>query len=132
MLEQRHEEALAIADDVAAAALETDLYAGLGWRLVRARAWVGSGRPAEAVEVARTAVELVDPTDYLLGRGQARLALALALVAVGRRDEAALVAQAAERLLEEKGATLLSERARLQVADARGGEPGNRAPLERC
>ena len=131
-LNGEYEEAIGVADEAAARAVETDLFVGLGWRLARSRACVGIGRVDDAVDAAREAVELVDSTDHLLGRGRARLALASALAAAGRGNEASILAREAEQLLEEKGATPLAEQARALIAAVSRGEPGNRAPLERA
>ena len=85
-----------------------------------------------AEELARETLDMVDSTDYLLGRGEVRVVLADVLAAAGRSEDGATAAEQGAVLLETKGATLLAERARAQIAALRGGEPVNRAPLERA
>src|SRR5262249_19125335 len=79
---------------------------------VRAEALARRGEHAPAIEVARTAVDIAAATDGLLHHADARLALAAALRAAGRRSEAAAEEARAIELWEAKGATLLAERAR--------------------
>jgi DNA-binding SARP family transcriptional activator len=130
LLEGDHETALSLAEAAREHARANDLFHALGWRLPRARALVGVGELDEAERLAREAVTIVDPTEHLLGRGQARVAHAEVLAAMGRFDAAATEAEEGVKLLTAKGATLLVERALAQVAALRGGEPANRAPLE--
>ncbi|MGH7289513.1 MAG: nuclear transport factor 2 family protein, partial [Myxococcota bacterium] len=62
--------------------------------------------------LARGAVEIAAATDDLLDHADARSALAVALRAAGRREEAEREEVRATQLWEQKGATLLVERAR--------------------
>ncbi|HXK25279.1 MAG TPA: nuclear transport factor 2 family protein [Myxococcota bacterium] len=89
-----------------------DRIAGIAWRCVRAEALARRGEPAAAVEVARAAVEMASATDALLDHADARIALASALRAAGRADEARAEEARAISLWEAKGATLRVERAR--------------------
>src|SRR5262249_17641937 len=70
------------------------------------------GEHASAVALARAAVDIAAATDGLLHHAEARLALAAALRAAGRSDEAAAEQARAIELWEAKGATLPAERAR--------------------
>ena len=100
-----------------------DLQAAITWRRVRAEALARRGEHAAAVEFARAAVEIAAATDALLHHADARLALAAALRAAGRHDEAAAEEARAIELWEAKGATLLAERARQGVGSAQQVQP---------
>src|SRR5262249_7712180 len=92
-----------------------------------AEALARRGEHASAVALARAAVDIAAATDGLLHHAEARLALAAALRAAGRSDEAAAEQARAIELWEAKGATRPAERAR------RGPPAGARAasaPLE--
>ncbi|HXC51516.1 MAG TPA: adenylate/guanylate cyclase domain-containing protein, partial [Candidatus Limnocylindrales bacterium] len=95
-----------------------DLKAAIAWRGVRAEALARRGEHGAAVELAGTAVELAAATDALLDHADARLALAAALRAAGRRSEADAEERRARELWDAKGATLLSERAQSAVVSA--------------
>jgi ketosteroid isomerase-like protein/tetratricopeptide (TPR) repeat protein len=90
-----------------------DLQAAITWRRVRAEALAQRGEDAAAVELARAAVDIAAATDALLHHADARLALAAALRATGRHDDASLEEKRAVELWEAKGATILAERARV-------------------
>jgi hypothetical protein len=126
-----YEQTLSLTDDARDLGLPTDVFHALGWRSPRARALAKAGDHKAAEELAREALDLVDATDFLVGRGQARVVLADVLQAMGSDEDAAVSAEEGAALLAAKGATLLAERARGQVAALRGGEPGDRTPLER-
>jgi class 3 adenylate cyclase/ketosteroid isomerase-like protein len=102
-----------------------DFKAAIGWRGVRAEALAGRGEHAAALELARGAVEIAAATDDLLDHADARSALAVALRAAGRREEAEREEARAIELWEQKGATLLAERARRE--GARAAEPATPA-----
>jgi len=95
-----------------------DLKAASAWRGVRAEALARRGQATAAVDCARAAVEIAAATDALLDHADARLALAVALRAAGRSEDADLEAARAIDLWETKGATLLADRARGQGASA--------------
>ncbi len=102
-----------------------DFKAAIAWRGVRAETLAGRGESAAAVDLARTAVEIAAATDDPLDHADARSALAVALRAAGRSGEADTEALRALELWEQKGATLLAERARRGVARV---APAERAP----
>jgi DNA-binding SARP family transcriptional activator/tetratricopeptide (TPR) repeat protein len=131
VLERDFERALAVTDEARRTAIGVDLHQALAWRRPRARALAGLGRLDEAENLARESLSMVDATDYLLGRGEARVVLAEVLLAGGNVDAAVRVADEGAVLLETKGATVLAERARGTVLSTDGGEPGIRAPLDR-
>jgi class 3 adenylate cyclase len=106
-----------------------DFKAAIGWRGVRAEALAGRGEHAAALELARGAVEIAAATDDLLDHADARSALAVALRAAGRREEAEREEARAAGLWEQKGATLLAERARRE--GARTAESPTRAGVAR-
>jgi class 3 adenylate cyclase/tetratricopeptide (TPR) repeat protein/ketosteroid isomerase-like protein len=89
-----------------------DLQAAITWRRVRAEALARRGEHAAAIDFARAAVDIAAATDALLHHADARLALAAALRAAGRHDEAAAEEARAIELWETKGASVLTERAR--------------------
>ena len=95
-----------------------DLQAAIAWRGVRAEALARRGDHAAAITFADAAVAIAAATDALLDHADARLALAAAFRAGGRRAEADAEERRAFELWEAKGATVLAERARR--ADARG------------
>ena len=100
-----------------------DFKAAIAWRGVRAEALTLRGEHAAGVELARAAVEIAAATDDLLDHADARSALAVALRAAGRTREADAEEARAIELWEQKGATLLAERARRGAARAAPAEP---------
>jgi hypothetical protein len=76
-------------------------------------------------------MDIVDATDYLLGRGEARVVLAEVLLAGGKTEDAARAAAEGVALLQAKGATVLAERGRAMAEGEDRGEPGLRAPPDR-
>ena len=104
-----------------------DLQAAIAWRGVRAEALARRGDHAAAITFAEAAVAIAAATDALLDHADARLALAAAFRAGGRRAEADAEERRAFELWEAKGATVLAERAR-RAAD--GDVPA--APARRC
>jgi hypothetical protein len=107
-----------------------DFKAAIAWRGVRAEALAGRGEPAAALELARTAVEIAAATDDLLDHADARSALAVALRAAGRGAEADAEEARATLLWEQKGATLLAERAPRAAARAAAVERAAEARIE--
>ncbi len=89
-----------------------DLQAAIAWRGVRAEALARRGDHAAAIVLAEAAVAIAASTDALLDHADARLALAAAFRAGGRRAEADAEERRAFELWEAKGATVLAERAR--------------------
>src|SRR5204862_420060 len=77
-------------------------------RGVRAEALARRGEHGAAIELARAAVDIAVATDALLDHADARVALATALRAAGRADDAAREQRRAVELWEAKGATLLA------------------------
>ena len=88
---------------------------------VRAKLLARAGRADEGLAPARRAVELVDPTDMLESRADARVDLADVLRAAGRDEEAVSVLGEAGALYERKKHVVGAARVRALVADARAG-----------
>jgi ketosteroid isomerase-like protein len=105
-----------------------DLKAAIAWRGVRAEALARRGAHADAVALAHAAVDIAAATDALLDHADARQALATALRAAGRSEEAASEAAHARRLWDAKGATNLAERARGEHAHAADAGRATTAP----
>jgi class 3 adenylate cyclase len=94
------------------------------WRRVKAQILSRRGEHEQAEALAREAVRITAATDYLVEIADARMALGQVLDAGGRPAEAATEVRAAVDLFASKGATVLLERARAELArlDA-GGAP---------
>ena len=132
VLDGDYERALVLTDEARRTANGTDVYHAYSWRSPQARALAWMGRVDAAEELARESLEIIDSTDFLLGRGGMRVVLADVLAAAGRTEAAVRAAEEGAVLLEAKGATLLVEHARARIEALRGGEPGTRAPLGRA
>jgi hypothetical protein len=66
----------------------------------------------EGERLAREAVSLIDYTEFLVDRAEARIELADVLYVAGRSDDARQVLDEALRLHEQKDIVVLAERAR--------------------
>jgi class 3 adenylate cyclase/tetratricopeptide (TPR) repeat protein len=84
-------------------------------RCVRARAAASRGRPEEGERLAREGLALIDRTDFLIDRADARTHLVAVLAAAGRADEAGRTLEEALRLHEEKGNVVSAERVRARL-----------------
>jgi DNA-binding SARP family transcriptional activator/tetratricopeptide (TPR) repeat protein len=102
----RVDEALALTEETAHPA-GVDVRAAIWWRTARAEALAQKGQHVEALELARMAVALGEPTDALLDRAGASASLARVLKAVGDEAGAAREARRAIEQFERKGATAL-------------------------
>ncbi|HUE59208.1 MAG TPA: AAA family ATPase, partial [Acidimicrobiales bacterium] len=85
-----------------------DLKAAMAWRAVRAEALALKGQIPEALELARSAVALVEPTDALLDRAEAHLSLSVVMRAAGDKSGAERESFCAIEAYEKKGATALA------------------------
>jgi class 3 adenylate cyclase len=88
-----------------------DLSAQFTWRTVHAKVIASLGEWAEAEELAREALDLVDRTDALNQRADVRFGLANVLRLAGRAEQAAEAAGEAMRLYQQKGNTVSARRA---------------------
>jgi tetratricopeptide (TPR) repeat protein len=86
------------------------------WRIAEAGVHVDRGDTGRAETLAREAIALLAATDMIEYRGHASRALARALEAAGRRDEAASAAREALGFYERKGLVVPAERARADLA----------------
>jgi DNA-binding SARP family transcriptional activator len=84
-----------------------DIRAAMAWRTARAEALANKGDHAEALELARHAVALGEPTDALLDRAGASMSLALVLRRAGDEAGSQREARQARELFERKGASAL-------------------------
>jgi class 3 adenylate cyclase/tetratricopeptide (TPR) repeat protein len=92
-----------------------DVYSHVVLRCARAIVRARTGDLEEGERLARQAVMLSEPADFLLLRGEALMDLAVVLDERGRSDEAAAAVVAALRLYEEKGSVVSAERARARL-----------------
>jgi ATP/maltotriose-dependent transcriptional regulator MalT len=99
-------------------ASEHDLWSQVLHRLTRARLAAAAGRHADAEELARAAVAVVEETDLLDLHGDALLELAEVLRLAGREPEARDEAERSLALYELKGNTVSADRARALLAAA--------------
>jgi tetratricopeptide (TPR) repeat protein len=88
-------------------------------RSVRARILARRGDLVEAERLAREAVAIMAPTDYLDNQGHAYVALADVLAARGRADDATQALAEAAALFERKGDVVSAARAHDQLAALR-------------
>ncbi len=98
------------------AAARDDVASQIGWRLVRARIVALRGDHVAGRKLASEALALVDATDMLDVRAQARVALADVLEFAGSIDEASRVLEEARGLYASKGSRILAERAHARLA----------------
>jgi tetratricopeptide (TPR) repeat protein len=112
----RHDEAeeLCLVSEGAAAA--NDLSAQVTWRGVCAKLRAEQGLTDVAEALAREAVRLAEPTDFLTIRADALLDLAAVLRHARQSSEADGSVRAALDLYEQKGDVVSAERARSQLA----------------
>ena len=80
-------------------------------RCTRGRAAASLGRIDEGVGLASAGLEMIDSTDFLLDRADARVDLGEVLRLAGREDEADALLDEARRLHEQKGNTVSAARA---------------------
>jgi class 3 adenylate cyclase/tetratricopeptide (TPR) repeat protein len=86
---------------------EADIATQALWRYVRGRILVRQGAPADAESITREAITLLEPTDAIVYKIEARVALGESLAAAGRIDEARDAYESARSLAEEKGGVVI-------------------------
>jgi tetratricopeptide (TPR) repeat protein len=91
-------------------------------RYVRARMLARRGNFKEAERLAREAVAIMAPTDYLDTKGHAYVALADVLASAGRSAEAAQALAEAAALFERKGDLISTARTHDQIAALGSGD----------
>ena len=107
----RAAEALPFASHAKSCASPDDVIEQVEWRLARGAALSRLGAEAEALDLARAAVAIAEPTELLATQADALLALAAVLSSSGRRSEGADAAERARSLYERKGAVVPATRA---------------------
>jgi len=113
----RDEEALRFTEEVEAAA-EPDVPEQFLWRKARAKVLAARGAGEQAERLAREAVGLAERTDHLEEHADALMTLAEVLRRAGRAAEAEPALEEALRLCEQKGNTILAQRARAALRSA--------------
>jgi ATP/maltotriose-dependent transcriptional regulator MalT len=111
----RVREADELCEDAAGAAPADDIFTQVIWRGVRAKILAAEGRCDQAEALAREAVALVLPTDYLSLHGDAMLDLAEVLRACGRTDDSDRAVRTGLSLYENKGNAIGAARARALI-----------------
>jgi tetratricopeptide (TPR) repeat protein len=119
--QRRPAEADELCQDAAGAAPTDDIFTQVIWRGVRAKVLAAEGRCDQAESLAREAVALVQPTDYLSLHGDAMLDLAEVLRACGRTDDSDRAVRTGLSLYENKGNAIGAARARALIR-SKGGE----------
>jgi DNA-binding SARP family transcriptional activator len=98
-------------------ALQGDILAQVSWRVVRARTLTARGALEDAERIAREAVELAAPTDWLIGQGDAAWTLGEALFAQNRLRDSDRAFRNAFEFYDRKGATVMTDATRALLAD---------------
>ena len=89
-----------------------DTYSQSLLRSVRAKVLAQQGKAKEAESLAREAVAIAGPTDFLFLQAWALISLGEVLEGVGKRDEAEVVLADAVRICDRKGFVVGAKRAR--------------------
>jgi DNA-binding SARP family transcriptional activator len=114
----RHDEAEELCRVSEGAAAANDLSAQVTWRSVCAKLRAEQGLTDDAEALAREAVRLAKPTDFLTIRADALLDLATVLRHGGQSSEAKELIRAALELYEQKGDVVSAARAGSQLGAA--------------
>ena len=99
----RYDEAGDLAEEIAKGAGAYDLEPQAGWRMVKASVLASRGELEDAEGLARDAVELTRPTDFLDLQADTFVHLAEVLLIAGRTDEARTAIHEAIERYERKG-----------------------------
>jgi tetratricopeptide (TPR) repeat protein len=81
-----------------------------GWRMALSKVLARRGQIEEGERLAREAIEILEPTDTVNARGEARISLAEVLWAAGRLDEATEAARSAKAEFDRKGNVVMAGR----------------------
>jgi tetratricopeptide (TPR) repeat protein len=87
------------------------------WRAAQAKVLADRDQLSEAERLAREAVSVIDQTDYIKSRGDARMSLAYVLRKAARLGEATTVLREALELYERKGDVADASKARAELED---------------
>ncbi len=107
----RYDEALDFTRISEESAPEEDRSANVYWLAARAKVLARRGQPEEGETLARKALALAEPTDFLNMRGQALMDLGEVMRLAGRPSEAAATVAEALQLYERKGNTVAAREA---------------------
>ena len=102
---------------------QSDAWAQMLWRQVRAKVLARRGEHAQAERLAREAVAIGDETDMLDGQGDAYADLAEVLLLAGKPDEAAAALEQALERYERKGNLVSAKRAQTRLAELQDAAP---------
>jgi DNA-binding SARP family transcriptional activator len=114
----RYEEAEELCLVSKRAAAANDLAAQVAWRCVQAKVLSARGRLEDAKTLAREAVRLAEPSDFLTDRADALFDLGTILRQGGQSREADRAVRAAVELYRQKGNVVSADRARSQLEAA--------------
>ncbi len=117
----RHEQAQSAIETCERTMAADDFGAQMLSRGVRAKLLARRGEHERAEQLARAAVAIGEPTDYLFMRGDSLRDLAEVLLLAGRRDAAASPADAALELYERKGDLVSATNVRDLLSGAAAG-----------
>jgi DNA-binding SARP family transcriptional activator/class 3 adenylate cyclase len=117
----RYDDAFRFTEISEEAAPEEDRSANVQWLAARAKVLARRGRAEEAESLARRAVGLAEPTDFLNLRGHALMDLGEVLRLTGRGGEAVSPVAEALQLYEQKGSTVAAGEARAVQAQLASG-----------
>jgi tetratricopeptide (TPR) repeat protein len=106
------DQAVPLIEQSRTAAAAEDVLSHARWRVAMARVLASRGKPKEAVDLARQAVVLLEPTDVINVRADTLVQLAHVLAAAGEESEAARALEQALDLYERKGNVVSAGRAR--------------------
>ena len=112
---ERFEEAEAVASRSRELASDDDFATQAYWRMARARVLAHRAEFDEAIRLADEAIEITDPTDYLVDQGDAREVRGLVLEAAGRGDDARAAYEEALDRFERKGNVVAAGRVRKRL-----------------
>jgi class 3 adenylate cyclase/tetratricopeptide (TPR) repeat protein len=122
-VQERDEEAFEVTAFVERISATDDLDPQAIWRAARALVLARRGETELAETLAREAIELVKETAWLSAQADAYGALAEALEAAGRRNDACSALEQAIARWEEKGNVVSAERLTQRLADIRAQPP---------
>jgi DNA-binding SARP family transcriptional activator len=108
----RYEDAFRYTEISEEAAPEEDRSANVQWLAARAKVLARRGRAKEGERVARRALQLAEPTDFLNMRGHTLMDLAEVMRLAGRSGDAVSAVTGALHLYEQKGNVVAAREAR--------------------
>jgi tetratricopeptide (TPR) repeat protein len=108
----RFEEAAPFIEESRAAAAAEDVLSQARWRVAEARVLADRGRLKDAVDVAREAVALLEPTDVIGIQADTLVQFARVLLGASEERESARALERALELHERKGNVVSAERVR--------------------